>query len=395
MARQGLRHAARGQAAQVLLVHSHGQVIEAGGLVAEVAVDGVVPRLQERPGPGPSEPRVAALGRQAALRGRPVVHGLRHLAPARVVVADPAAQERRRGREREEERRERRQLVVEAQGLLQARGLHGDLQAAGPHAEGHGVGVDVVEPVGLLAGGRHWVRPLGRRAVRLLVAHQGTTDGHLADTALADVAHERREARVGEGNLIGEEERLRGRAAGLLRRLAAIGGAEERHDGHRRRHLARAQCAEQPRPSGAHILLDVCHALEAAVRLAGSGLEHPPSELRHPGRRVAAARLAELLCLLQQRQDLGRAQGDPDRAALVLRAIAHELEDAVLHFVSPAEGVALDLPALHEDAPELLQAVLPNKVELLHGLCPCHWRAFMEKAHDAWAAAHPANQECA
>ena len=52
-----------------------------------------------------------------------------HLAPARVVIADPAPQERRRGRECEEERRERRQLVVEAQGLLEARGLHGDLQA--------------------------------------------------------------------------------------------------------------------------------------------------------------------------------------------------------------------------------------------------------------------------
>mmetsp|Transcript_69480 Transcript_69480/g.165660 ORF Transcript_69480/g.165660 Transcript_69480/m.165660 type:complete len:514 (+) Transcript_69480:447-1988(+) len=223
---------------QVTCFEDHGKVVKLCGVLADVAVHAVVPRLAQGCRTCPSEALVAGATASAALGGCSVVHGLSDLAPAHIVIANPAAKERRRSRQCQKHWSQRSQLVVEAPRLLDAGCLHGDLEAGGAHAKRHGVGVDVVKGVGFLDGLRHCIGRLHRQ--RLHILHLWPTDLHLSASALADVSGQGRKSWMRKDGVVGQEEAVQNGASNL-----SFTNAQEWEGRHSGCHLVRLQGCTQ------------------------------------------------------------------------------------------------------------------------------------------------------
>mmetsp|Transcript_27173 Transcript_27173/g.72100 ORF Transcript_27173/g.72100 Transcript_27173/m.72100 type:complete len:467 (+) Transcript_27173:642-2042(+) len=287
-----LIHAALHQAPHVLFVQDQRYVVVLRRFrsLSNVAVDGVVPRLRQRPHTPPCQPLIPSpcTGRShaATLGWRAVVNRLRQLAPACVVVANPAAHEWRSCREREHYGRQRRQLVVEVPRLRQRGGLHCDLQATISHAEGHGIRIHMVQGICLGLRSRDG-RILAELAQGLGGLEAWTADLHPAAAAEPDVFREGWEARMWKDDLVRDEQGLGDGTIGFPMRLAESWDSEEGHGGDCGGYLSGLKGCRQARPAQLHVGLQLSGAFYALEGVARGRLEHPAAVLRHPSARRA------------------------------------------------------------------------------------------------------------
>ncbi|TYZ59724.1 hypothetical protein PybrP1_006636 [[Pythium] brassicae (nom. inval.)] len=216
------------------------------------------------------------------------------------------------------------------------------------------------------------------------VLEERHADVHLARAALADVARERREARVRVDHRVAHVARERDRPERLGGRDRKVLDAHhrERRDG--RRDLVLVQQLEQARAAQAHVRLDLAQvAREAAVRHARRALDHPRAVLGHPRAATALRIAARVLGLLrlQLREDLGAAQRQPRHARARV-----ELEHAVLEFVAPLEHVALNVLDAAVRVEELVDAVRAHVGEPVERVVPVERRALDKQPHGVPAA---------
>mmetsp|Transcript_7613 Transcript_7613/g.17500 ORF Transcript_7613/g.17500 Transcript_7613/m.17500 type:complete len:433 (-) Transcript_7613:168-1466(-) len=175
--------------------------------VTDVALDVVVPR------PGDAvllaiDPWLQRL--KAAFRGSSAVDGGGNHIPPDINVCQPTLENGRVRGEGHHDGRHYSELVIQVASLVNVSGLHGDLQAAAAHSEGHAIHVNLF---------LHWLTRRAQRSgnsrwkieglVGRGIFEDGYLDAHLGLPTLPDVRCECRKARVRLDDLVRDVNGLR------------------------------------------------------------------------------------------------------------------------------------------------------------------------------------------